>query len=76
MAAVPSAERPLGEGLRLPVYTPLAAFAASGNAGGGGGGSGGLVPIRLDVDVGGHRLVDSFLLDPADPRMGPEQVNR
>jgi hypothetical protein len=75
---------------RVPTYTPLAAFQHQGGGGGGagsssssgssvsiiGGGTGGaeLVPIRLDVDVGGHRLVDSFLIDPTDPHMGPEQV--
>lgn len=69
---------------RVPTYIPLAAAQAQaqaqGGAAGGAGGGGGvvemeLVPIRVDVDVGGHRIVDAFLMDPADARMGPEQAS-
>lgn len=69
---------------RVPTYIPLAtahaqAKAEQAGAGGSGGSRGGgvgmdLVPIRVDVDVGGHRIVDAFLVDPADARVGPEQV--
>lgn len=66
---------------RLPTHTPLAAFLGSAAASSvgvrGTGGSGGrLVPIRVDVDVGGHRLVDALLLDPDDSTLGPEQASR
>lgn len=68
---------------RVPTYIPLATATAQVQAqqGGAGGGCGrggvmmDLVPIRVDVDVGGHRIVDAFLVDPADARMGPEQAS-
>jgi hypothetical protein len=68
---------------RVPTYIPLAtahAQAQQAGAGGSGGSGGGgvgmdLVPIRVDVDVGGHRIVDAFLVDPADALMGPEQAS-
>jgi len=35
-----------------------------------------LVPIRIDVDIGGIHLIDSFSIDPHDSSLTPEQWAR